>query len=108
MLGQPQLRMKILCPKCNQAVKLPDLEGHGVQTERCGKCGILVYATYEQRDGGRKVWDVHFEHPAAPKKAEPKSKDGRVALMLLLFTALAALILFSYWGDLNIIHINGP
>jgi hypothetical protein len=100
--------MKTLCPNCNEVVKLPDLESRGVQTEHCGKCKTLVHATYEAYEGGRKVWDLHFEQPPAPKKAEPKSKDGRVALMLLFFTALVALILFSYWGDLNIIHINGP
>jgi len=100
--------MKTLCPNCKQAVNLPDLESHGVQTERCSKCGILVYATYEQRDGGRKVWDIHFEQPPAPKKAEPKSRDGRVALLFLFFAVLAAVVLFRACGDLNIIHINGP
>jgi hypothetical protein len=100
--------MKILCPNCKQAVKLPDLEGHGVQTEKCGKCGVLVYATYEQREGGRKIWDIHYEKPADPKKKEPEPKSGCLALLLLVLAILAVVILISAYADLNIIRINGP
>jgi hypothetical protein len=100
--------MKILCPNCNKFVKLPDLEGQGVRMEKCGKCGILVHASYEQIEGGRKVWDIHLEKPPAPKKAEPKRKDRRIALMLLFFAALVVLILFRACADLDILNINGP
>jgi hypothetical protein len=101
--------MKILCPNCNQVIKLSDLESRGVQSEYCSKCKTTVYATYVAYEGsGRKVWDLHFEKPPDPKKKQPKQRDGCVALMLLFFVALAALILISFWRDLNIIHINGP
>lgn len=100
--------MKILCPNCKQAVKLPDLEGHGVQMEKCGKCGILVYASYEQKDGGRKLWDIHFEQSPEPKKKESEKKDGCLPLLLLILVVIAAAALYRVWGDLKIIIINGP
>jgi hypothetical protein len=93
--------MKILCPNCNRVIKFSDLESHGVQMGDCSKCKIQIYATYEQREGGRKVWDAHFEEPPAPKKAEPKRMDGGTALMLWFFVFLAALIFCGIWVDMN-------
>ena len=92
--------MKILCPNCNRVIKFSDLESYGVQAEGC-KCKTQIHATYEQREGGRKVWDVHFEKPPAAKKAEPKRMDGGTALMLWFFAFLAALIICGIWMDMN-------
>lgn len=101
--------MKILCPKCNQVIKLSDLESRGVQTEYCSKCKTAVHATYEEYEKeGRKVWDVHFEKPPEPKKKEPKKKDGCLTLLLLILVITVAAALYRAWGDLNIITINGP
>jgi hypothetical protein len=107
MFSQPQLRMKILCPNCKKAVNLSELEAHGYQTEKCGKCGVLVYATYELRDGGRKIWDIHYEKPPDPKKKEPKRRDGCGAMLFLIFIVIAVVASFNACGDLKII-INGP
>ena len=102
--------MKILCPNCKQAVKLPELEGHGVQMEKCSKCGILIHASYEQKEGGRKVWDIHFEKPPEAKKKEPPPKDGCLTLMLLIMAVIVAVALYRAWDDLdlNIIKIYAP
>jgi hypothetical protein len=101
--------MKILCPNCKQAVKLPDLEGQGVQMEKCGKCGILVYASYEQKEGGRKLWDIHFEKSPEAKKKERPPKDGCLWLILLMLAVIVAVALYRAWEDegLDIIRING-
>jgi hypothetical protein len=108
--------MKILCPNCKQYLKLPDLEGAGVQMEKCGKCGALVHASYEQKEGGRKIWDIHFEKPPEAKKKEPPPKDGCLTLLFLILAAILAVALYRAWWDggldiiriiRNIIRING-
>ena len=109
MFGQPKLRMKILCPNCNQVVELPHLQSRGDQMAPCKKCGMLVHATAEQIIGGPQIWDLHFEKPLAPKKEAPKrkEKDGCLRLLVLIFIALVGLILVKACGDTNIL-IFGP
>jgi hypothetical protein len=108
MFGQPQLRMKILCPNCSEVVKLNDLQDRGEQSECCSKCKAVIYATYEETSGGRKVWKIHFEKPPEAKKKEPPPKDGCLWLILLILAVIMAVALYRAWGDLNIININGP
>ena len=100
--------MKILCPNCSETVKLNDLEDRGEQSEYCGKCKTVVYATYEETTGGRKVWNIHFEKPPEPKKKPPERSGGGGTLALLVIAALVAITLYKACPDLNILRVYGP
>jgi len=93
-------RVKVLCPTCSKPVELSEVESHGVQSGWCADCKVLVHATFENRESGRKVWDVHFEK-SPPEKKKPKGVNWIVFLLVILLIFSLALLFGKLNGWLN-------
>jgi hypothetical protein len=82
--------MRVLCPRCNQSILLDYLEKKGDQMGYCGKCKILVGATFK-KDAERLYWELYFEKSLTKKRPGPRGCWEPILVIVFLVLIILAL-----------------
>jgi hypothetical protein len=82
--------MKVLCPRCNQAINLGYLEKVGSQMACCPGCNTVVAASYK-KDDNRANWKLEIETP----QSENNDEEGGCGCGAAILILIGLLILFA-------------
>jgi hypothetical protein len=82
--------MKVLCPLCEQTIKLGYLKKKGDQSSYCAKCNVTIWASFKN-DKDRLYWEVYFERPLSKKKPPPGCFGPTMWIAIVLLLALIAM-----------------